>query len=165
MPALCIMSVPCRCLISSALPCLCLNLFIFSPLFTNWVITPLYSTVMLITPPTLPKISHGHDFSNVFGPPACTTHVLILKPYAGGVRGAKRAPRYLPSLSGLSERFQKNYSDICMNRGSKAPAAKPTANASQTNRPAAHPLLPRSSLYTPFINTNYTPWSPTTRIC
>lgn len=72
-------------------------------------------------------------------------HACILKPYAGGVHGAKRAPRYLPSLSGLSKRFPKNYSDICMNRGSKAPGTKPTAGASQPASPP--PLAPQLSVY------------------
>ncbi|KAK2869633.1 hypothetical protein Q7C36_001504 [Tachysurus vachellii] len=38
-------------------------------------------------------------------PDKVNPHVHVLKTYDGGVRRAKRAPRYLPSLSGLSERF------------------------------------------------------------
>lgn len=149
------MSVPCRCPVSSALPCFCLNSSISPPLYKLSDYSPTPPALTLITPRPSLKSHIGMTFSTYFDPLQCT-RACILKPYAGGVRRAKRAPRYLPSLSGLSKRFPKNYSDICMNRGSKAPRRK-THHQCQ---PASPPPSPRSFLCTVFINANCAPSSP-----
>lgn len=106
---LCIMSVPCRCPVSSALPCLCLNR-IFSPLLQIERLLPHFSTLMLIIFSSALKFHMDMTFRNP--PHPHTWHACILKPYAGGVHGAKRAPRYLPSLprleQALSEELQRH---------------------------------------------------------
>lgn len=89
-------------------------------------------------------------FSHTFAPPI-HGHACFLKPYGGGVCGAKWGPCYLPSLSRSSKRFWKNYSDICMNRGSKAPGGYPLRSGLSLSASLPPPRPP--ALITAFINT------------